>query len=68
MGHPVRTRCFSHSLQGGIPILPDTALEGRYTWEVWSKPDPDHTAVRFCTGRSTRDEDAGALFADLERL
>ena len=54
-----------------FPVLPDrvlSALEGKYAWSFWSKPDGDHTAVRFCTGWSTREEDLRSLIRDLEGL
>ena len=54
-----------------FPILPDRVLPTlgeKYSWSFWSKPDPDHTAVRFCTSWSTRDEDLQALIQDLEAL
>ncbi len=54
-----------------FPILPDSALaalEKKYTFCFWSKPDPDHTAVRFCSSWSTRDEDVDALIQDLAPL
>lgn len=54
-----------------FPILPDAALaalEGKYTSSFWAKTDEHHTAVRFCTGWSTRDGDIDALIADLAPL
>ena len=54
-----------------FPIIPDAALDRlneRYSSCWWSKPDETHTAVRFCTGWSTRDEDVDALIADIQTL
>jgi threonine aldolase len=54
-----------------FPILPDKALEQlsqRYTSCFWCKPDADHTAVRFCTSWSTREEDIDTLIADIQKL
>ena len=52
-------------------VLPNeamAALEEKYSFEVWEKADKDHTAVRFCTSWSTRDEDVDALIADIQKL
>lgn len=52
-------------------VLPNeamAALEEKYSFEVWEKADEDHTAVRFCTSWSTRDEDVDALIADIQKL
>lgn len=54
-----------------FPVLPNevvAALEKSYSFEVWGKVDEGHTAVRFCTSWSTRDEDVDALIADIQRL
>lgn len=54
-----------------FPILPDGAVEAlgrKYSSCFWSKPDAAHTAVRFCTGWSTRDGDIDALIRDIEAL
>lgn len=54
-----------------FPILPNSALEaleGKYSWEVWGLPGEAYTAVRFCTGWSTSDQDVDALIADLQPL
>ncbi len=54
-----------------FPILPDRALDalkGKYSWEVWGEADEGHTAVRFCTSWSTRDEDIDALIRDIAPL
>ncbi len=54
-----------------FPILPDAALKElskRYTSCFWEKTDGGHTAVRFCTAWSTREEDVEALIRDVERL
>ena len=54
-----------------FPILPNramAALEEKYSFEVWAKVDEDHTAVRFCTSWSTRDEDVDALIRDIQTL
>ena len=52
-------------------VLPNeamAALEEKYSFEVWEKADEGHTAVRFCTSWSTRDEDVDALIADIQKL
>ncbi len=54
-----------------FPVLPNeavAALEKSYSFEVWGKVDEGHTAVRFCTSWSTRDENVDALIADIQRL
>ena len=54
-----------------FPVLPDEALAvltRRYAVSLWGKTDPGHTAVRFCTGWSTRDEDVDALIRDIRAL
>lgn len=54
-----------------FPVLPDRvlqALERKYSCCFWEKTDEDHTAVRFCTTWSTRDEDIDALIQDLNAL
>ena len=54
-----------------FPILPNGALEKlneKYSSCFWARIDEDHTAVRFCTGWSTRDEDIDALIADIQAL
>ena len=44
------------------------ALKQKYVSEFWGKPDAGHTAVRFCTGWSTRDEDIDALLSTIRAL
>ena len=54
-----------------FPILPDSAireLEKKYSCEFWTKVDDTHSAIRFCTAWSTRDEDLDELIADLQAL
>jgi threonine aldolase len=54
-----------------FPILPDTvlhALSEAYAYSYWERVDDTHSAVRFCTGWATRDEDIDALIADLRAL
>ena len=54
-----------------FPILPDEALEKlnqKYSSCFWAKVDEGRTAVRFCTGWSTRDEDIQALIDDIQTL
>ena len=54
-----------------FPILPDTvlaALSEKYAYCFWERVDENHSAVRFCTGWATRDEDVEALIADLTAL
>ena len=54
-----------------FPVIPNQALEilnRKYSSCFWCRPDSDHTAVRFCTSWSTRDEDIDALIADIQAL
>lgn len=54
-----------------FPILPNEALaqlNQKYSSCFWCKVDDTHTAVRFCTGWSTRDEDIEALISDIQAL
>ena len=58
-------------VRGLDQVLPDEALAAlnqKYVSEFWGKPDAGHTAVRFCTGWSTRDEDVDALIQDIAAL
>ena len=43
-----------------FPILPNWLVEKisqKYITSTWSKPDNDHTCVRFCTSWATKKED-----------
>ena len=54
-----------------FPVIPNQALEilnRKYSSCFWCRPDSDHTAVRFCTSWSTRDEAIDALIADIQAL
>jgi len=54
-----------------FPVVPDKMLEvlnRNYSSSYWEKPDDSHTAVRFCTAWSTKDEDIDALIADIAAL
>ena len=43
-------------------------LDKLCTYEVWSKPDSGHTAVRFVTSFATPQESVDGLLAALRRL
>lgn len=52
------------------PILPDPllhTLEEDFLFAFWSKPDPDHTAVRVCTSWATQEEAVQDLIRALDR-
>ena len=54
-----------------FPVLPNEAMEAlkqNYSFEVWAKVDEGHTAVRFCTGWSTTDQDVDALISSIQAL
>ena len=36
-------------------------LDGKFTYALWEKQDPDHTTVRFCTSWATKEENVDAL-------
>lgn len=63
-----------HSLYADSPtnqqfvVLPDQKIEvlsDRYAFAYIARVDGAHSAVRFCTGWATRDEDVEALVGDL---
>jgi threonine aldolase len=43
-------------------------LSEKYAFEVWTKIDDRHHAVRFCTSWATREEDVLALIRDIKKL
>ena len=52
-------------------VVPDeiyAQLAQKYSTDYNGKPDPDHTAIRFCTGWSTSEEDLDTLIADIRAL
>ena len=54
-----------------FPILSDkdlTKLGEKYVYSYWKRVDSDHSAVRFCTGWGTKEDDVMALIADIEKL
>lgn len=54
-----------------FPIMPDrdlAALDSKYTYSYWQRIDSDHSAVRFCTGWATSEEDARQLVEDIRSL
>ncbi|KLU67458.1 Low specificity L-threonine aldolase [Desulfosporosinus acididurans] len=51
-----------------FPILPDriiSELQKNYAFYVWSKVDPDHSAVRLVTSWATKEEKVLAFIKDL---
>lgn len=49
-----------------FPILPNALLErlaGVCTWSLQAKPDPEHTAVRFCTSWATTQAEIDQIIA-----
>ena len=68
LGYPLAVESLTNQQ---FPILPDRVLEKlkeKYSWSTKEKVDGAHTAVRFCTAWSTKDEEIDALLADLARL
>lgn len=54
-----------------FPIVPNGALaelDKKYSNCFWNKVGDTHTAVRYCTSWSSRDEDVDALIADIQAL
>ena len=54
-----------------FPILSNdklSLLDKKYVSSYWSQVDESHTAVRFCTGWATREEDIEQLVADIAAL
>ena len=54
-----------------FPIIPNEALSvlnQKYSNCFMSRPDREHTAIRYCTAWSSRDEDIDALIADIQAL
>ena len=52
-------------------VVPDeiyAQLAQKYSTDYNGKPDPDHTAIRFCTGWSTSEEDLDTLIDDIRAL
>ena len=54
-----------------FPILTNEQImwfSKKYAFELWTKTDDSHAAVRFCTSWATREEDVLALIKDIELL
>jgi len=54
-----------------FPILPDEKLKKlaeKYAFSYWQRVDENHSAVRFCTGWATTEEQVSQLIADIEAL
>lgn len=54
-----------------FPILPNklkALVEEKYVISDWSKPDADHTCVRFCTSWATKEEDVKAFIEDFKQM
>jgi threonine aldolase len=64
-GYPFLTES---STNQQFPIMPDrdlAALDSKYSYSYWQRIDADHSAVRFCTGWATKEEDARQLAEDI---
>ena len=54
-----------------FPIVPNEVLaklDEKYSNCFWNKVGDTHTAVRYCTSWSSRDEDIDALISDIKAL
>jgi threonine aldolase len=52
-----------------FPIFPDAlidTLSKNYSFEVWQRMDPGHSAVRFCTSWATQEAAVSKLIAQIE--
>jgi threonine aldolase len=52
-----------------FPVLNDrqlNLLKQNFIYDVWGKPDNDHTIVRFCTGWATKRENVDLLIQAIE--
>ena len=68
LGYPLLVEGKSNQI---FPILPDSLLEkleGKFTFMVQEKIDPEHTAVRFCTSWATKADAVEDLCDELCRL
>lgn len=64
-GYPFLTESFTNQQ---FPIMPDVdlaALDSKYSYSYWQRIDADHSAVRFCTGWATKEDDARQLAEDI---
>lgn len=53
-----------------FPLVPDSllpVLDGLCTYEFWSKPDPDHTAIRLVASFATTQADVDGFLAELKK-
>ncbi len=61
----------THSPSNQIfPILPNaiiTELEKKYSFHIWEKVDPDHSAIRLVTSWATKEDEVVALIEDLKK-
>ena len=67
LGFPLLSPSESNQI---FPIVPNSllpVLNGICTYEVWSRPDESHTAVRFVTSFATTQESVDGLLAQLAR-
>jgi threonine aldolase len=54
-----------------FPILPNWLMEKisqKYSTSIWSKPDNDHTCVRFCTSWATKKADIISFEKDFYKI
>jgi len=54
-----------------FPILPNWLMDKisqKYSTSVWSKPDNDHTCVRFCTSWATKEADIISFEKDFNEI
>ena len=43
-------------------------LQKKYSFEIWAKPDEEHTVIRFVTSWATHEQDVDALIKDIQEL
>ena len=54
-----------------FPVLSNEQINifaQKYAFELWTKIDENHAAVRFCTSWATREDDVLSLISDIENL
>ena len=54
-----------------FPILPNwlvNEISQKYITSIWSKPDSEHTCIRFCTSWATKEEDIRSFKEDFTKI
>lgn len=54
-----------------FPILPNwlvNEISQKYITSIWSKPDSEHTCIRFCTSWATKEEAIRSFIEDFTKI